>query len=107
MTAQSNSPPSMTVSFKEALKFWTKLGFISFGGPAGQISIMHQEVVELQQWIGENQFLRALNSRGIQRLALHPADVDRPRSGRIHPWPIDHGNPVRWFFGGLELARWA
>jgi chromate transporter len=51
----------MTVSFKEALKFWTKLGFISFGGPAGQISIMHQEVVERRQWIGENQFLRALN----------------------------------------------
>lgn len=47
--------------FKDALKFWTKLGFISFGGPAGQIAIMHQEVVERRQWIGENQFLRALN----------------------------------------------
>ncbi len=47
--------------FKEALKFWTKLGFISFGGPAGQIAIMHQEVVERRKWIGENQFLRALN----------------------------------------------
>jgi chromate transporter len=34
-----------TAPFKEALKFWTKLGFISFGGPAGQIAIMHQEVV--------------------------------------------------------------
>ena len=50
-----------TVSFKEAFKFWTKLGFISFGGPAGQIAIMHQEVVERRHWIGENQFLRALN----------------------------------------------
>ncbi len=49
------------VSFREALKFWTKLGFISFGGPAGQIAIMHQEVVEQRRWIGENQFLRALN----------------------------------------------
>jgi chromate transporter len=48
-------------SFKEALKFWTKLGFISFGGPAGQIAIMHQEVVERRRWVGENQFLRALN----------------------------------------------
>lgn len=47
--------------FKDALKFWTKLGFISFGGPAGQIAIMHQEVVEQRKWIGENQFLRALN----------------------------------------------
>jgi chromate transporter len=51
----------MTVSFMAALKFWTKLGFISFGGPAGQIAIMHQEVVERRNWIGENQFLRALN----------------------------------------------
>ncbi len=48
-------------SLKDALKFWTKLGFISFGGPAGQIAIMHQEVVERRKWIGENQFLRALN----------------------------------------------
>ena len=49
------------VSFKEALKFWIRLGFISFGGPAGQIAIMHQEVVQRRGWIGENQFLRALN----------------------------------------------
>ncbi|MBU4133102.1 MAG: chromate efflux transporter [Proteobacteria bacterium] len=49
------------VSYKDALKFWTKLGFISFGGPAGQIAIMHQEVVERKNWITENQFLRALN----------------------------------------------
>ncbi|GAB6904936.1 chromate efflux transporter [Desulfosarcina cetonica] len=50
-----------TASFPEALKFWTKLGFISFGGPAGQIAIMHQEVVERRGWLGENAFLRALN----------------------------------------------
>ncbi len=50
-----------TISFKDALKFWTKLGFISFGGPAGQIAIMHSEVVERKKWISENQFLRALN----------------------------------------------
>ena len=61
MTTQPEPLPSVTVSFKEALKFWTKLGFISFGGPAGQIAIMHQEVVERRRWIGENQFLRALN----------------------------------------------
>ena len=52
---------SSTVVYKEALKFWAKLGFISFGGPAGQIAIMHQEVVERRGWVGENQFLRALN----------------------------------------------
>jgi chromate transporter len=61
MTTQSEPLPSTAVSFKEALKFWTKLGFISFGGPAGQIAIMHQEVVERRKWIGENMFLRALN----------------------------------------------
>jgi len=49
------------VSFGESLKFWAKLGFISFGGPAGQIAIMHQEVVEHRKWVSENQFLRALN----------------------------------------------
>jgi chromate transporter len=54
-----NSPS--IVPFREAVKFWAKLGFISFGGPAGQIAIMHQEVVERRKWIGENQFLRALN----------------------------------------------
>lgn len=48
-------------SFNDALKFWAKLGFISFGGPAGQMAIMHQEVVERKKWLGENQFLRALN----------------------------------------------
>ena len=54
-------PSASTIPFKEALKFWTKLGFISFGGPAGQIAIMHQEVVDRKRWVGENQFLRALN----------------------------------------------
>jgi chromate transporter len=61
MENQTKPAPSATVTFRQALKFWTKLGFISFGGPAGQIAIMHQEVVERQKWIGENQFLRALN----------------------------------------------
>ena len=61
MISPSNPLPSQNVSFKTALKFWAKLGFISFGGPAGQIAIMHQEVVERHRWIGENQFLRALN----------------------------------------------
>ena len=50
-----------TPSFYEALRFWLKLGFISFGGPAGQISIMHQELVEQRRWISERRFLHALN----------------------------------------------
>jgi chromate transporter len=55
----SASPAS--VSFGEALRFWLKLGFISFGGPAGQIAIMHQELVERRRWISERRFLHALN----------------------------------------------
>jgi chromate transporter len=49
------------VSFSEALRFWFKLGFISFGGPAGQIAIMHRELVERRAWISEERFLHALN----------------------------------------------
>ncbi len=49
------------VSFGEAFVFWLKLGLISFGGPAGQISIMHQELVERRRWISERRFLHALN----------------------------------------------
>lgn len=49
------------VSFRQALGFWLKLGFISFGGPAGQIAIMHEELVERRRWISERRFLHALN----------------------------------------------
>ena len=49
------------VSFAEAFRFWLKLGFISFGGPAGQIAIMHTELVERRRWISEKRFLHALN----------------------------------------------
>ena len=60
---QAISPAALpaTVSFGEALLFWLKLGFISFGGPAGQISMMHQELVERRRWISERRFLHALN----------------------------------------------
>ncbi|HBM64874.1 MAG TPA: chromate transporter [Pseudomonas sp.] len=49
------------IGLLEAFLFWLKLGFISFGGPAGQISIMHQELVERRRWISERRFLHALN----------------------------------------------
>ncbi|HYE32854.1 MAG TPA: chromate efflux transporter [Methylomirabilota bacterium] len=48
-------------SFSEAFHFWLKLGFISFGGPTGQIAIMHKELVENRRWISEARFLHALN----------------------------------------------
>src|SRR5215468_12167188 len=50
-----------SVSFAEAFRFWVKLGFISFGGPAGQIAIMHRELVERRRWLSEERFLHALN----------------------------------------------
>ncbi len=49
------------ISLKEAILYWLKLGFISFGGPAGQISMMYDEVVEKKKWISEKSFLHALN----------------------------------------------
>ncbi len=52
-------PPK--ISQREAFWFWLKLGFISFGGPAGQIAIMHQELVEHRRWISERRFLHSLN----------------------------------------------
>ena len=62
-TADPNLPTEApaAVSFWQALKFWIKLGFISFGGPAGQIAIMHEELVVRRRWLSEKRFLHALN----------------------------------------------
>ena len=63
--AGAGSPPSRTATPKpseaQAFRFWLKLGMISFGGPAGQIAIMHDELVERRRWIPERRFLHALN----------------------------------------------
>tara|TARA_R110000850_G_scaffold255469_1_gene381230 strand:+ start:51639 stop:52955 length:1317 start_codon:yes stop_codon:yes gene_type:complete len=59
MHATGNAPAS--VPFVTALKWWLRLGCISFGGPAGQIAIMHRELVEKRRWISESRFLHALN----------------------------------------------
>ena len=56
-TPQNESP----VSFKEALKFWFWLGCVSFGGPAGQIALMHEELVVRRKWLSEKRYLHALN----------------------------------------------
>lgn len=61
ITTADDSTSSNSVSFFEAFCFWLKLGFISFGGPAGQIAIMHQELVEKRRWLSERRFLHALN----------------------------------------------
>jgi chromate transporter len=53
--------PASPISFGEALRVWTKIGWLSFGGPAGQIALMHRELVERRRWISETRFLHALN----------------------------------------------
>jgi chromate transporter len=59
--ASDSETARRTVAFAEAFRFWVKLGFISFGGPAGQIAIMHRELVDRRRWISEERFLHALN----------------------------------------------
>jgi chromate transporter len=58
---KSNQNPIPHPTFREAFRFWLKLGFISFGGPAGQISIMHHELVDQKKWVSNERFLNALN----------------------------------------------
>lgn len=60
MKEGSDTAP-VKVQFKDALKFWVKLGFINFGGPAGQIAIMQHELVDSKRWVSQTQFVRALN----------------------------------------------
>lgn len=58
---QIDQPLATNISLKQAFWYWLKLGFISFGGPAGQITIMHQDLVDKQGWLSEPRFLHALN----------------------------------------------
>ncbi len=53
--------PAPPIPFGEALRLWTRIGWLSFGGPAGQIALMHRELVERRRWISETRFLHALN----------------------------------------------
>ncbi|MSR66375.1 MAG: chromate efflux transporter [Pedosphaera sp.] len=57
----ASTPVASRPTFAEAFRFWLKLGFISFGGPTGQIAIMHEEIVERRKWVDEGRFLHALN----------------------------------------------
>ena len=57
----THDPAPRAPTFGEALRYWLQLGFISFGGPAGQIALMHREIVEQRRWVSEEQYLHALN----------------------------------------------
>ena len=59
--ASASQPAPASIDFREAARFWLKLGFISFGGPAGQIAIMHRVLVDERRWLSERRFLHALN----------------------------------------------
>ncbi len=61
MTAEAVTDAPQRLTRAQAFAYWLKLGFISFGGPAGQIAMMHAELVERRRWISENRFLHALN----------------------------------------------
>ena len=57
----ASMPPASFPSFAEALRVWLRIGCLSFGGPAGQIALLHREVVEERRWISDARFLHALN----------------------------------------------
>ena len=57
--AGPNALPGISVG--EAFRYWLRLGFVNFGGPAGQIAMMHRDLVDQRRWISENRFLHALN----------------------------------------------
>src|SRR6187402_819053 len=60
-SAASQSVPAHGVSMGEAFAVWLRVALLSFGGPAGQIAVMHRIIVEEKKWIGEQRFLQALN----------------------------------------------
>jgi hypothetical protein len=59
--SEPKAAPALVPSFGKAARVWARIGLLSFGGPAGQIALMHRELVEERRWIGEQRFLHALN----------------------------------------------
>ena len=88
-------PPGRSVSFAEAFRFWVKLGFISFGGPAGQIAIMHRELVERRRWLSEERFLHALNGVILNLALVFGATVI---------WPHELAGGTNWFAVIMSVA---
>ena len=61
LAAAQKPAPAHGVSFAEALQVWLRVAALSFGGPAGQIAVMHRIIVDEKKWVGENRFLHALS----------------------------------------------
>ena len=61
LSAQNSAETTRTVSLAQASRFWLQLGLVSFGGPAGQIALLHRELVERRRWLSERRYLHALN----------------------------------------------
>src|SRR6201985_358243 len=60
-SAEAEKPDTLHVSFRESFRKWCRVAALSFGGPAGQIAVMHRIVVDEKRWVSENRFLHALN----------------------------------------------
>src|SRR2546429_6852396 len=86
LTARPRPVPAHGVSFGEALRVWLRVAALSFGGPAGQIAVMHRIIVDEKKWIGESRFLHALSycmllpGPEAQQLAIYIGWL-------MHPWP--------------------
>lgn len=89
--------PRQAVSLKEASRFWLQLGLVSFGGPSGQIVLLHRELVDRRRWLSERRFLHALNY-----CMLLPGP-EATQLATYLGW-LMHGVPGGLITGGLFLA---
>lgn len=96
-TAASQTASSPTISLAEASRFWLRLGLVSFGGPAGQIALLHRELVERRRWLSEQRYLHALNY-----CMLLPGP-EATQLATYLGW-LMHGVPGGLIAGGLFLA---
>ena len=103
--AGPNHPAAERPDFREALRFWARLGFVSFGGPAGQIAILHRELVEKRRWISEDRFSAGLYVDRVQslpRLAGALRAIGAAVTGVIASLGLDYGIAVLLPLGAAE-----
>ena len=106
MEEQMNTPAH--VSFNEAFRVWTKIGFLSFGGPAGQIGLMHKMLVDDRKWISNDRFLHALNYCNLlpgpeaQQLAIYIGWLLHGTKGGGRRTPICY--PRHVYCPGVDFA---